>query len=364
MTEAHNKARKRHSVVLDMIDSQVIHHHPARPSTQVNSKAMVLVWIYLRVRVRFVEPPGKAAHVELQMKDGEHPVSLSLKGERHAHLIKLSIKQERLLDAAGMTMTSRKIAERLEMWEIFGETWIPALPQQHPLTLHEGQGLIFRKTGVRSVTSLEYYIQLTLPAWATANREKVPSFVIYAASRGWGSEQPARHWDGGAGLRKPGRRVEDDTKATKRYRWSALDGEDDEDNMRLGQRRRLDGYLLAKQGEDHSTRAASTSSRAASTSSRASSTWSSRDIGSPIEITDDEDEAVAGMSHSCRGRSWSSSVYGSPVGTYGLPVEGTTPPSSPWVGSSPAHEENERWDKGKGKARASSWEEQLVLDVE
>ena len=240
-----------------------------------------------------------------------------LDGERHAHLVKLSIKQSGLLEAVGLTMNSRKIAEKLEMWEIFGQTWIPALPQQHPLTLLQGQGLIFRKSGVKDVPQLDYYIQLTLPAFVTDENMDIPAFITYAASsgsrsnatsapvggRGWQLADSAAkgEWKGSAS-----RRAQAGDVGRKRGRAlsssaGAMASEDDDDDNHVAQRRRLwsatGAHSSASRAPSSASRAPSSASRAPSRASRASWTSSGGEgRGSAIEITDDEESQEEGGS--------------------------------------------------------------------
>lgn len=251
-------------------------------------KVEVRVCIYHTVRTLPALEHGVSLNVT---QDGVRPTTTTLEGQRHAHLVTLSIKQEALLRPLGMNMGSRKIADRLEMWEIFGEKWMPALPQNQPLILLEGQGVIFRKQGITAVPDLDHFVLLTLPALVTDERPRIPTWLAYAASKCAPTEAPrGRSSSGTTSMtvcrppftpskrsRQPG--AQDDNVARDSLLFSS--GSDRDEPPR--RRPRLDRAATAS-SDVHSTTRGSPP-----IVSRRPSTASSARSMSPIELSDEED---------------------------------------------------------------------------
>ncbi|KAI0693043.1 hypothetical protein C8T65DRAFT_744887 [Cerioporus squamosus] len=229
------------------------------------------------------------------------PTVKNIEGQRHAHLVTVSIKQEGLLEPLGMNMGSRKICERVEMWEIFGERWMPALPQTHPLTLLEGQGIIFQRNSIHAVPDLDYYVQLTLPTFVSHNQCGVPAWLAYAVSNcapktvaAVKVEEPS--FRRSTPVHRPSTPQPPPPTPSKRPRRGRehmgvkadntiviISSSSDERLLPPKRRPRLERY------DSRSSCAPSTSSRAPSTSSRPPSTHPSTRSHSPLELTDDED---------------------------------------------------------------------------
>ncbi|KAI0704623.1 hypothetical protein C8Q76DRAFT_697188 [Earliella scabrosa] len=114
-------------------------------------------------------------------RDWVEPRYLDAQGTKEGPYICYSLRQPDVLSAWDLAPTARKIPGKWEMYEPIQRDWQPALPASHILTLLPGQGVIYRKVGVKHMVNFADVMRRMLPDVWRVDEGRIPSFLNHLA---------------------------------------------------------------------------------------------------------------------------------------------------------------------------------------
>ncbi|KAI0706686.1 hypothetical protein C8Q76DRAFT_696845 [Earliella scabrosa] len=115
-------------------------------------------------------------------RDWVEPRLLDAQGRKEGSYICYSLRQPEVLSAWDLSPTARKIPGKWEMYEPIQRDWQPALPASHVMTLLPGQGVIYRKVGVKHMVDFPDVMRRMLPDVWRADEGRIPSFLNHLAA--------------------------------------------------------------------------------------------------------------------------------------------------------------------------------------